>query len=233
MTIIWMPSKNFNPRPAGCGIEQLTIHTGEGTLDSDMFALHDTSVPIEKRKSAHAYACRNGDLIEMVKDADEAWHAGYSLWGGRRNVNPWALGIESEHRTGQDWPDVQKQTIADWCKQKIALYHIQQTRIAAHRWIAPDRKKDPSDWPDAELRAWIAGLYVTATLPAMVYYRAKVNLNCRQGPGTDYPVALVMQAGETAGFDTTKQGEVIDGNGLWLHRADGIGFSWSGLLARA
>jgi N-acetyl-anhydromuramyl-L-alanine amidase AmpD len=229
---IWMPSENFNPRPPGCGIEMLILHTGEGTRTSDMQALHDTSVPLEHRKSAHAYACKNGDVIEMVDDQDEAWHAGFSRWGGRVNVNPWSLGLESEHRTGDKWPDVQKQAMADWCQAKIRKYHILQKNIAAHRWIAPDRKLDPSDWGDAELRAWIAQLYTAAT-PAMTFYRVKTNANVRTEPNTTSRVVLVMPTGQTAGFDTETPGETVSGNSVWRHRADGLGFVWSGLTVPA
>lgn len=229
---LWLPSENFNPRPAGHGIEMIIVHTGEGTRESDMQALHDTSIPLEHRKSAHAYACKNGDLIEMVHDEDEAWHAGFSQWGGRVNVNPWSLGLESEHRTGETWPDVQKQAMADWCKAKIQKYRIRQEMIAAHRWIAPTRKKDPSDWGDLELRSWIAKLYAAA-VPTMTFYRVKVNVNVRTEPNTESTVALVMQAGETAGFDTETPGESVSGNAVWRHRADKLGFVWSGLTVPA
>ncbi len=151
------PSPNFSERPAG--VRSIVLHTGEGTADSDLHTLTNNRVPEKKRVSAHYYVTRAGLIYQLVDPRCAAWHAGVSFYAGLSNWNDHSIGIETEHRQGQDWPTRQKDALAALCRMLIARYSIDQRYIAAHRWIAPTRKTDPSDWPDATLIPWIAGLY--------------------------------------------------------------------------
>jgi len=49
------------------------------------------------------YVCRNLDIFQLVSDTYQAWHAGNAA---KAYQNPRSLGIECEHRSGQDWPAV-------------------------------------------------------------------------------------------------------------------------------
>lgn len=168
-------SPNSSERPAGTTIDMIIMHDGEGTKRSDLATLCDATVPLRKRVSAHYYIDRAGRIYELVHPSLAAWHAGVSSWLGRDSlaIQAHSIGIESEHKLGQNWPDVQRQAYADLCRYLITRYHIPQQYIAAHSWVAPGRKFDPTDWPDAELRLWIAALYAetldplrAATLPS-------------------------------------------------------------------
>jgi N-acetyl-anhydromuramyl-L-alanine amidase AmpD len=144
-------SSNHHPRTRK--ITSIILHTGEGTRSSDLDWLCNRSSQV----SAHYYVCRDGTVYQLVDDNRCAWHAGVA------EHNEEGIGIETEHKTGQDWPALQRQRLAELCRHLITTYRIRQDRILAHRWIAPGRKSDPSDWPDQELREWIAGLYETET----------------------------------------------------------------------
>jgi len=56
----------------------------------------------------------------------------------------------------------------------------------------------------------------------------------REGPGTSYPIALDGSAklypGETFPYDTSVEGESIEGNNAWIHHSAGIGFIHSSLI---
>lgn len=78
--------------------------------------------------------------------------------------------------------------------------------------------------------AYAAANGTSTPAPTMRFLTATVVSNVRTGPGTQYPIATVMHAGETAGFDSEKVGESIQGNNIWLHRGDERGFVFSGLL---
>jgi hypothetical protein len=127
----------------------IILHTGEGTRSSDLGWLCNPDSDV----SSHYYVCRDGTIYELVSLNRCAWHS------GTVEHNEAGIGIETEHKTGQDWPALQRQRLAELCKHLITTYGIRQDRILAHRWIAPGRKADPSDWPDQELHAWIDALY--------------------------------------------------------------------------
>jgi N-acetyl-anhydromuramyl-L-alanine amidase AmpD len=151
-------SPNYDARPSGTVIDSIVLHDGEGTKASDLGELLSPS----KKKSAHYYIDRAGHVYQLVDPKYRAWHAGVSAYLGRSNYNNFSVGIESEHKQGQDWPAVQKQGYADLVEYLISQYHIQQRYVVAHRWIAPGRRADPTDWPDSELIPWIAARFTNA-----------------------------------------------------------------------
>lgn len=144
-------SRNYDERPAGTVIDAVVMHTGEGSKASDLGELCSPST----KKSAHYYVDREGHIYQLIDPKWRAWHAGVSAYAGRTTWNNFAVGIESEHRKGQDWPAIQKQAYAWLIEYLISNLHIQQQYVVAHRWIAPGRKDDPTDWPDSELIPWI------------------------------------------------------------------------------
>lgn len=153
-------SPNHSDR-LGADIDMLILHTGEGTKASDLATLLNNRVPIEDRVSSHYYVDRAGNVYELVDPRFAAWHAGASSWLGRgsASIRDHSIGIETEHKRGQTWPAVQREALRQLCLLLIERYDIPQRMVAAHRWIAPGRKPDPTDWLDEELHAWIAALY--------------------------------------------------------------------------
>lgn len=157
-------SPNYDSRPVSVKAPfALLIHTGEGTRQSDLAWLcHPAS-----RVSSHYYVCRDGHIYQLVPDHLRAWHAGKSSYAGISDWNSASIGIETEHQAGQDWPGVQVAALRSLCLDLIARYDIRQEHIAAHRWVAPGRKLDPSDWSDPDLHAWIASLYTAVDYAAL------------------------------------------------------------------
>lgn len=154
-------SKNYNERPKG-EISAIVFHDGEGTKKGDLDTLCDNTVPEDDRVSAHYYVDRLGHIYQLVDDSKRAWHAGASSLLGRTNWNDFSIGVESEHKKGQNWPQVQVQALHDLFTMLVAKYGIQEQYIRGHKEIAvpAGRKPDPTDWPTPELRIWIHGLYV-------------------------------------------------------------------------
>ncbi len=161
-------SKNSSPRPSG-EISCIVLHTGEGTKKSDLDELTNNRRPEDQRVSSHYYVDRAGNIYQLVSPHLMAWHAGSSVYLGRGNINAFSIGIETEHKKGQDWPEVQREALKGLCRSLISQYKIQEQWIIAHRWIAPKRKQDPTDWPNEELEVWIHDLYVHPdhTLPGL------------------------------------------------------------------
>lgn len=175
-------SPNYSERPPGVSghITAIVIHDGEGTKRSDLHRLLDDSVPVKDRVSAAYYVERENPrrVYQLVDPRFEAWHAGTSNYLGRTNWNTFSIGIETEHKKGQNWPQGQKDALAELCRQLITQYGIKEQWIAAHKWIAKGRKPDPTDWPDEELRMWIHQLYV---LPSYTITGLAGEMTCGQG----------------------------------------------------
>lgn len=220
------PSPNYNSRPGP--IRALVLHSGEGTKASDLATLTNDRVAPNRRVSAHYYVTRAGTIYQLVDPSLRAWHAGESSYLGLTNWNDCSIGVETEHKAGQDWPDVQRAALAWLFRMLIARYHIPQPYVAAHRWIASGRKLDPSDWPDAQLRPWIAALY-GPSVDAPVAYRFRFPQVVYTARDENSPVAagsfnggLVYQAG-----DTVQIGDIASG---WAWIKTGAGATGPGFV---
>ena len=104
----------------------------------------------EKTKvSSHYFIKRNGELINLIPDLYESWHAGKSNWKKTKSLNNSSIGIEIQNQ-GHDhnyerFTSKQIITITKLLKQLIRLYKIDLNNILGHSDIAPDRKKDPGE----------------------------------------------------------------------------------------
>ena len=47
--------------------------------------------------SAHYFIKNNGDILNLVPDLYEAWHAGKSRWGSYNLLNKYSIGIEMQN----------------------------------------------------------------------------------------------------------------------------------------
>ena len=104
----------------------------------------------EKTKvSSHYFIKRNGELINLIPDLYEAWHAGKSNWKKTKSLNKSSIGIEIQNQ-GHDhnyerFASKQIITITKLLKQLIRFYKIDLNNVLGHSDIAPDRKKDPGE----------------------------------------------------------------------------------------
>lgn len=169
-------SPNYNKLPSGQPLvidpEGILIHSDEGTRYSSLPLLCNPAPGGNPNKavSCQYYVCRpvgeRVDIYQLVADIHRSWHAGASSYDGLIDWNR-AIGIECEHKAGQNWPQQQLDTLASLCRDLIARHRFPQSRIAAHRWVAvPEgRKTDPSNWPDVKFKPWVAALYSAVSTP--------------------------------------------------------------------
>ncbi|MDB3888365.1 N-acetylmuramoyl-L-alanine amidase [Candidatus Pelagibacter sp.] len=99
--------------------------------------------------SAHYFIKKNGNILNLVPDLYEAWHAGKSSWKKLKSLNKQSIGIEIQN-SGHDfrYEDFSLKQIISLKKllnKLIKLYKIKQNNILGHSDIAPDRKKDPGE----------------------------------------------------------------------------------------
>jgi len=107
----------------------------------------------ESRVSCHYVIDEAGAVVQMVPEADRAWHAGVSYWGGVTDINSCSIGIEIQnpgHAAGYpDFPEDQMRGVEDLCIDIVGRHRIKAHCVLAHSDIAPRRKIDPGekfDW---------------------------------------------------------------------------------------
>jgi len=104
---------------------------------------------IKSKVSCHYLIKNNGEIVVMVPDLYEAWHAGVSSWRNFKSLNKNSIGIEISN-PGHDFnykkfSKKQIQSIKKLSKFLIKRYKIDQKNILGHSDIAPNRKKDPGE----------------------------------------------------------------------------------------
>ena len=99
--------------------------------------------------SCHYFIKRNGQIILMVPELYEAWHAGKSNWKKDISLNKKSLGIEVSnkgHEFGyENFSKDQINSLIKLSKYLIKKYKIKASNILGHSDIAFERKKDPGE----------------------------------------------------------------------------------------
>jgi N-acetyl-anhydromuramoyl-L-alanine amidase len=162
--LLWaraVPSPNFGPRPDGCHIDLIVLHSislppGQyggpeieqlfcNRLDWDAHPYFQAMRGLEV--SSHFLIRRDGELLQFVSCDDRAWHAGRSHWRGRDNCNDDSIGIELEGLEGQIFEPAQYRALTELCQSLAQHYPI--AHLVGHEHVAPGRKHDPGpgfDW---------------------------------------------------------------------------------------
>ena len=172
------PSPNHGPRAAGKPVDILLLHyTG---MISEVGALTWLASP-RSQVSAHYFVAEDGRIVQMVDEAERAWHAGQSFWAGESDVNSRSIGIEIAnpgHEFGyRSFPRVQIAAVIALCRDVLSRHAIPPRRVLAHSDVAPLRKEDPGElFPWGELAAAGIGHWV---MPALVVAGSEFRLGDR------------------------------------------------------
>jgi len=99
--------------------------------------------------SSHYFIKKNGEILNLVPDLYQAWHAGKSSWKNIKSLNRYSIGIEIHnpgHQHGyKSFSLKQINSIKKLLKYLINKYKIQKKNVLGHSDIAPERKKDPGE----------------------------------------------------------------------------------------
>lgn len=130
----------------GHAIQGIVIHRMVGTYQGTIAWFENP----ESNVSAHYLISQEGEVTQMVRDQEAAWHAGYKSGTPPpvfRDTNPnfVSIGIECEDRTAEDtnfWTQKQLNTLVDLCKILVKQYNIPLDRehIVGHSQINPTGK---------------------------------------------------------------------------------------------
>ena len=140
-------SPNFTlPKRTKKKIKFIILHyTGMKKESSALKRLCDEKTKV----SSHYFIKKNGELIKLIPDLYEAWHAGKSSWKKIRSLNKYSIGVEIQNQghnhNYERFSAKQIITIKKLLKQLIRIYRINLNNVLGHSDIAPDRKKDPGE----------------------------------------------------------------------------------------
>ena len=140
-------SPNFNlPKRTKKTIKFIILHyTGMREESSAIKRLCD----FNSKVSAHYFIKKNGDILNLVPDLYEAWHAGKSSWKNFKSINKYSIGIEIQNSghyySYEKFSIKQINSVKKLIKKLIKIYKINRKNILGHSDISPNRKKDPGE----------------------------------------------------------------------------------------
>ena len=147
---IWTPSPNFDERRLPVSI--LVLHyTGMKSAAAAIDWLADP----ESKVSAHYVVTEDGQVVQMVREEDRAWHAGVGSWRGvKSDLNSASIGIEIVN-PGHEWgyvpfPEEQMDAVVRLSHSIVSRHGIAPSNVIGHSDLAPARKQDPGELFDWE-----------------------------------------------------------------------------------
>ena len=140
-------SPNFNtPKRVKKKIKFIIIHYTGMKNESD--AIERLQNP-KSKVSSHYLIKKNGEILNLIPDLYEAWHAGVSSWKNFRSLNKNSIGVEISnpgHQHGyRSFSSKQILSLQRLLKYLIKKYKINNKFVLGHSDISPNRKKDPGE----------------------------------------------------------------------------------------
>jgi len=140
-------SPNFSlPKRSKKRIKFIIIHyTGMKKETDAIKRLQDPKFKV----SSHYLIKKNGEILNLVPDRYEAWHAGVSSWKYFKFLNKNSIGIEITnpgHKYGyRKFSSKQILSLKKLLNFLTKKYRIKKNYILGHSDISPGRKKDPGE----------------------------------------------------------------------------------------
>ena len=140
-------SNNFSvPKRKKKLIKFIIIHYTGMSKETD--AINRLRDP-KSKVSSHYLIKNNGQILTLVPDLYEAWHAGKSSWKSFKFMNKHSIGVEISNpgHTNQYKSFSKKQisSLKKLLKSLIVKYNIKLENLLGHSDIAPNRKMDPGE----------------------------------------------------------------------------------------
>lgn len=146
----FVPSPNCGARRNDLTPSLIVIHYT--AMENAQAALERLCAP-EAEVSAHYLIDLGGDVIQMVEEAERAWHAGAGEWHGHDDINSRSIGIELDNRGNHPFPELQMTALETLMRGIMGRWDIPASGVIGHSDMAPGRKFDPGphfDWARLE-----------------------------------------------------------------------------------
>ena len=157
----FIESPNYSSR-AGADIDTVLVHyTTAGTVESTINHFQNPASEV----SAHYVIDKNGDIYQMVKDTDKAWHAAHA--------NRTSIGIEHVAQVGDRLTAAQEKSSVHLIKWLMTEYKIPKENIKAHKQVlgtsCPGNifGDDIDDTNVPKFKAWVAKNFSNNVTPTL------------------------------------------------------------------
>jgi N-acetyl-anhydromuramyl-L-alanine amidase AmpD len=123
----WIASPNTGARPKNAAISLVLVHrTGSPLIGSPIntFMRKDST-------SAHYLIDTDGYVLHLVADTHRAFHAGFSWWKGKKDLNDIAIGIEIVNGSGS-FSEAQYTALTALLTRLMKEHSISRHGILAH-----------------------------------------------------------------------------------------------------
>ena len=103
----------------------------------------------EHAVSSHYIVAANGHILQLVSEAERAWHAGAGEWRNHQDINSRSIGIEFDNDGNAPFPELQMLAGQDLIADIMERHGISRCNVIAHSDMAIGRKFDPGrrfDW---------------------------------------------------------------------------------------
>lgn len=147
--IQWQQSPNYRSGRNGKQVIAIVNHITAGSMPGTLSWLCNSKA----QASSHYLVTKAGEIFQLVKDADTAWHAGivnkpnWNLYDGT-NPNYYTIGIEHENLEGEPLTEEQYQATLFLHRDLINKFGliIDEDHILGHCKIdSVNRPNDPGD----------------------------------------------------------------------------------------
>ena len=147
MKIILNYSPNFDPKKRKKSVIKFIVFHYTG-MRSEKKAT-EKLLNHKSKVSCHYLIKNNGDIIKMVPETYQAWHAGVSSWKKFKSLNKNSIGIEITNPGHEfkykKFSKNQIFSLIKLTKYLVKKFKISPKSILGHSDIAPDRKLDPGE----------------------------------------------------------------------------------------
>ncbi len=134
------PSPNFGQRRGVKGPSLIVLHyTAMPNLEAALERLSDPKHEV----SAHYLIDQQGGVIQLVAEAQRAWHAGAGSWGAYRDINSASIGVELCNAGNHGFPMQQIEALKTLITDVKQRWAISAANIIGHSDMSPGRKFDP------------------------------------------------------------------------------------------
>lgn len=119
--------------------EAIVLHHSGGSYNGGVSWIKNPASKV----SYHCLIARDGRRAIFGEDTDRTWHAGVSIWKGRKDLNRWSIGVSWEGDT-YTYPlgeDAIKSAL-DYIVPRMKRWGIPINKVLDHRMVSGPRKND-------------------------------------------------------------------------------------------
>jgi N-acetylmuramoyl-L-alanine amidase len=122
-------SPRNSERPRRKATSYIVLHTTEGATQGSLDKIH-------RNGEAHYVVDTGGRVYRIIDRFRVAYHAGRSMWSGRRNVDEVSIGIEIVGFHNKNLTSAQFAAVRELLKQLKATYSIPDKHVMPHSMVA-------------------------------------------------------------------------------------------------